>query len=314
MAILSIVMVMVVQFMSTTTMAQRKTKYNLQTQTESAEVMGEIKSVLQQANYVRVDSEDGKTYQVNKETSLDAEKRAGNVATVDLTTDYKSAINFDLVPDNYGNYIRKQTDDSGNPTDERKVILNLDTFKICTGKKADSAAYYPTSGDLDDSADVRSFRLLKQNGEYYYIKPEHIYVEYVAKDSSGKNILCNIIYRFVKNSDGGYSIYIKRSADDVDIGKYTKNRYATMKDEVDSMATDVADGRLSNHIQDFYLSADAEGNALVVDTVFAVKEYQYHVAETVNIRNSNVLCVRPQNTYKIQGTGGNTGNSIPDVE
>jgi hypothetical protein len=215
----------------------------------------------------------------------------------------------------------------------------MDNYKICTGKLAEEAAYYPTADDLDTTTggvntDVRSYQLLNQNGTYYYVKPRYIYVEYNSKDASGNNILSNIIYYFVPNPDSGYSIYVKRSEDGVDIGKYTANRYATLRTAVSNMVKlkavkedesnpesnkilkldsdwfsepEAATGRLTKHIQDFYLSANAEGNSFMINSVLAVSGYKYRTVETVKMRNSNVLSVRPQNQYKISETGGKTG-------
>jgi hypothetical protein len=70
---------------------------------------------------------------------------------------------------------------------------------------------------------------------------------------------------------------------------------------------EAATGRLTKHIQDFYLSANAEGNSFMINSVMAVSEYKYRTEETIKLRNSNVLSVRPQNQYKISETGGKTG-------
>ena len=60
-------------------------------------------------------------------------------------------------------------------------------------------------------------------------------------------------------------------------------------------------GRLTENLQDFYLSADAEGNAILLDAIFrsdsaSVDEgYIYHSTPTVRIRNSEILSPRSSN-------------------
>lgn len=287
MAILSIMMLMVVQFMSSTVMVNKKTKSNLKAQTEAKEVMSSISDNLMQANYVKVVPRSNTVYVMNKTT--------GSSRTEELSTG-SSTITFPvdmcLVPDNYGNYVRNVATDP----DERKVIIDMDTYELLAEKVSDGA--YPLSGDLEVDVHARSFRILKQSGEYLYVEPAYIYAEYIRTNSSGNDVLCNLIYRFDYDTTSNKlkSIYLYRSSEETDIGSQTAGRYNSAKVAVNGLTG--SDGLLTKNASDFYLSADAEGNALFVDALFKIKGYQYNSSDTINFRNSNVLTVRPQNAYK----------------
>ena len=285
MAILSIMMLMVIQFMSSTVMVNKKTKSNLKAQTEAKEVMSSISDNLMQANFVKVVPKSNDVYVMDKTT--------GSSRTKELPTG-SSSVTFPtdmcLVPDDYGNYVRNTTT---NP-DERKVIIDMDTYELLDAKESNGA--YPLSGDLEVAVHARSFRILKQGGDYLYVKPAYIYAEYVRTNSSGNDVLCNLIYRFAYDGDKLTGIYLYRSSEETDIGSQTPGRYNSAKIAVDSLTG--SDGLLTKNASDFYLSADAEGNAFFVDALFKIKGYQYNSSDTINFRNSNVLTVRPQNAYK----------------
>lgn len=305
MALLSIVMLMAVQFMSSTAGANKKTQKNLKIQTEAGDVMNNISDSLTVASYIKVVPETT-PYELQKTSGTRKEESAPvtvTPSTASLTSDKGAVLSFNLVSDNYGNRVRLST------ADERKVIVNMDTFRLVGEKKN---TYYPLSGDLETDPDVRSFRMLKQNvggtDKYIYVKPQYIYAEYYVKQDTGgsvKNLLCNVIYRFVYTSDGG-SIYMYRSSEDTDLGIDTKDRYNTAKANVDALTDET--GRLTEHLSDYYLSADAEGNALLVDALFEYDGYLFNSADTIKFRNSEVLTVRPQNSYKELITGGSGGS------
>lgn len=302
-ALLSIIMVMVVQFMSSTAGAQKKTKENIKVQTEAKEVMINIMDGLVTASYVQVRSKNGAVYTMDKTTGSRKEAlspAAGSVSVVPTS-------NMTIVPDNFGNY-NKMVDTDGNYIGgERKVIVDMDTFQLPGEKVADGN--YPLESDLHKSAiaDARSFRILKQevagNDTYLYIEPQYIYAEYNVMDASGKPTQVeSVIYRFVDNANGSISIYLNRKIWD----RNTASRwYSLLGSTPDSGDT----GLLTKNLSDFYLSADAEGNALMIDALFDIKGYKYNAAETVKFRNSSVLTVRPQNLYKKATTGG--GGATP---
>lgn len=65
MTILSVVMILVTQFMSTSTGALGKTKKNLSIQTEALEIGEQISDVIMQASYIRVEDNNGNYYVVD---------------------------------------------------------------------------------------------------------------------------------------------------------------------------------------------------------------------------------------------------------
>ena len=137
------------------------------------------------------------------------------------------------------------------------------------------------------------------------MEPEYIYAEYNILDASGKPTQVeSVIYRFVDNAKGGISIYLGRKTWD----RNTASRWLSTLNAID-ISKDT--GLLTKNLSDFYLSADAEGNALMIDALFDIKGYKYNAAETVKFRNSSVLTVRPQNLYKKAGTGGGSGGVSP---
>lgn len=293
MALLSIVMLMVVQFMSTTTMANRKTRSNLEVQSEASMVMANLEDTLQTACYVSVLPLNTKAFDLEKESSLSKTDRYNTInSSVDLTTDKGPNIPFHLVPDYYGEYCKPAS-----VTDERQAIVNMDTFKLA-GKTI--GTYYPLSGDIEGTGDKRSFRVLKKGSTNYYIVPSDIYVEYYTTQPSGDKYLNYAIYRLKYNaSDDTYSIYMYRSPEDEDQSGRL-NRLITAQ-AMCTMADD--DGLLTKNLQDFYISADADGNALMFNFISQIGKYKYNVTQTVKFRNSNVLTVSPQKLFKEDGTG-----------
>lgn len=293
MALLSIVMLMVVQFMSTTTMANKKTRNNLEVQSEASMVMSNLEDTLMTASYVSILPFDTHAYELENESSLDVDKRKDTQSAVALTTDLGASVTYHLVPDYYGNYCR-----SSAITDDRQAIVNMDTFKLAGKTKG---TYYPLTGDIE-SGDKRSFRVLQQGGTNYYIVPRAIYVEYYTTQPGGDKYLNYAIYCLKKNSDDTYSLYMYRSPENVDQSGVL-NRLI----KAQSKCTMVDDeGLLTKHLQDFYVSADVDGNALMFNYVSQISKYQYNVVQTMKFRNSNVLTVSPQKLFKEDGTGAAT--------
>lgn len=334
MALLSIIMVMVVQFMSSTAGANKKTQYNLKVQNTANEVMSSITESLMRASFIKVVPVDTNYYAVSKSTT-DSDP-AGAVSTANRKESIDTAMTgvpvelpagCQLVPDDYGNYVNP------NKKVERKVIVNLEDYSLPGEKKK---TFYPLTNDLEantiDGVTIapRSFRILKQeiggNDTYLYVKPEYIYVEYKQD-----NELYSVIYHFVYKSSKLTNIYMHRSSETLpetsetpdpsgtpdpsetpdpsgtSTPSETPNRYATAKSAVDSLSGQ--EGMLTEFAKDFYLSADVEGNALLIDALFDVNGYLYNAAETTKFRNSQVLTVRPQNLYKMLQTSEEDSSS-----
>lgn len=286
MALLSIIMLIVVQFMSTTTAANKRAKYNLKAQTSAGELMGNIKDVIAQSNYVRVIPAEPTVY----------EKSGGTRLEEMGTSTYKTTANneefdFDLVPDNYGNYVRNT---SADPV-ERKVIIDTKTFQLVGEKKG---TYYPLMNDLEPAGqDIRSFRCMKKedagNDVFLYTKPAYIYAEYNVRETPGSldSTLYYVMYRFDYSSGDKCKVYMVRGTKD----RNDAERTSLARAEVDALTGE--DGLLTDNLTDFYLSCDAEGGAFMLDALLDVEGYKYNSSVTVAIRNTEVLTARPMNSF-----------------
>ena len=327
MTILSIVMVMVVQFMSTTSGAYQKNKKNLNLQTDSMQIMEQISDTLMQANYIRIQTKDKGMYTITRTYESSRPKREIAVSTVYPTN------TEDFVPDNYGNYAI----DSSYDNSVRKAIVDFDNFQILDES---SGSRYPLSTDGDYSTsngDVVSFRKMKKDDKYQYVKPDNIYVEYPTTEVvSGVTVekTEHVMYHItdvVDDNDDTCAIYMIRYK----TNSSTKDQnFAYAKSLMYSYLTSAANhgkgsadastftngtesdvvrkalreqqtraGLVTDHVSDFYISADSEGNAILFDVLFKNGGYEYNCVDTVICRNSNVLTVRPQKLFKKKGTG-----------
>ncbi len=282
-AILSIIMVMISGFLSSTLIAQRKTKKSMQMQTEAQKIYYQLSEMLMQATYVRVqiDSRDRNVY------VYDAESRSC------VSDGTKSLNSINLVPDNYANY------QLGGRTQERKVRVDYDTGELY----ADKTNLYPAAGneiDIDDTS-VISFRALtKETAKgvyqaYYYIIPEYIYIEY----SSGKDKKSYAIYQYDKDNR---TLSMYRPDSDL-AANQVPSATVNFKEARDAIAGD--SGVVSQYVENFYLTADPDGNAISFSMKLADKNYEgygYQLNDTVKIRNSYVLSVKPQLLFPVEKT------------
>lgn len=311
-AILSIIMVMISGFLSSTLIAQKRTKKNMQMQTEAQRIYAQLSEVIMQATYVRVQTEDNKVYEYNT-----SEKKFEQNASASLLSNM-------LVPDNYANY---QLDDG---TNARKVIINYKTGEIYNEKDKK----YPDAGKEIDSTDtsVISFRSLTKKDdelsksasgkitnsvykEHYYVVPKYIYVEYSC--ASDKKAFVIFRYGIPEGEDeksSEYSklkhrLYMYRSGELDKSSVPSKGEslsessgagihFSTAKNFIDEMAKNKnEEGLVSKYIENFYLTANPDENAMTFYLLVEderLKGYNYTLNETVNIRNSNVLTVKPQ--------------------
>lgn len=325
MTIFSIIMVMVVTFMSTTTAAYRKTQKNVGIQTEALQISEQISDVLMQAKYIRVTTQDGFGYILEADSKIKGPngRKFEQISGGSAATEYPSptdgasaevymerlkrldaAFNIynagfasdSFVPDNYPNYVlQKSTPASSTPSSERKIILDYSKFRMVNEK----GVAYPISGDAETD-DVLSFRLLQPIDDWknVYIKPKYIYVEYYGKEGGTQREYHTIYYVSPDNPDpsGDTDAYQH------DIYMYREEASGTRgfneaKAEVDSLVGNNK-GRLTKHIDDFYLSADVDGNTILTNYMFSDAGYSYNENNAVRLRNSNVLTVKPQKLFK----------------
>ena len=304
MAILSIVTFMVVQFMGSTLVAYRKNNRNLDVQTEAMRITNQMSDILMKASYIRVQG-------------------SGTDASTGAT------VTYDLVPDNYANYVKPATE-----TTDRQVIYNASTFEIIDKNKNT----YPFSGDLDipdDNKNLKSYRCLKDisgtNVVYNYIVPQYIYVEYSDKEttviSSGgvTSETSNELLKYAVYKIDGEHIYYNQGnivtttpSNSDDINDTTNNRFIVAKNRLDAVIA-TGKGVLTDLIQvdggnlKFQLSAESDGNTLYTKIIFENNGYTYETDLPINFRNTNVLTVRPQELYRYvpsgSGSGGTTGST-----
>lgn len=276
MAILSIVMLMVVQFMSTTSGSYRKTKKNINVQTEALKTFEEMSDTLMQAQYIRINSKDGQLYEIVS----DSKKKTVESRSISNVTP-RAGLGSDpvFVTDNYPNYVRSAGD-----TAERQIIIDYSNYKLIT----EDGTQYPLTGDRE-SVNAYSFRMLKQGDKHYYIKPNYIYAEYASKAEDGSSITMHVMYYI-----NGKNIYMCRyQPGSSDQG------FATARNKVPKSGEK---GLLTNMLKDFYISADADGDSLLTNIMYENDGYLYNSVEPINFRNSNVLSVRPSELYKKSGT------------
>lgn len=282
-AILSIVMIMVTQFMSTTSGALSKTRKNLNLQTEAMELGEQLSDSLTQAVYLRVCTQDNVIYNLDNQLGSNNRKKR-NLSSV-------GTLAGDLVIDSYPNYLKTGIDN-------RKIILNDTNYTLVD----ESGAVYPQSGDEDMTA-VQSFRLLTSNnvaGNPLYVSPKYIYLRYQKKVNGVENE-AYVIYYF-KDSE----IYMDRgNLTDLEAGAgvLIADGYQAAVKSVNAKSAKGKgeNGLLTNNLTNCYFSADTEENTVVLDMLLTdnkYKKYTYNYAETVKLRNSNVLTVAPQKMYR----------------
>ena len=273
MAILSIIMIMVVQFMSTSSGALSKTKKNLNLQTEAMEIGEQFSDALVQATYIRVCTQDGKLYELDNDLENERKKRQ--------ETDKGFAGINQLVVDNFPNYLGS--------VDERRIILDDSSYKLVD----ESGAAY---------SDARSFRILTSGSpEQLYVKPKYIYIQY-QKKINGSESKAYVIYYFTSNK-----IYMDRGDLPV-LG--TNDGYDDAVTAVDTAAAGnngllTESISISGSLPDCYFTANTTKDTVALDILFKdtrYNQYTYNYVETIQLRNSNVLTVAPQKMYKYNGT------------
>ena len=407
-AILSIIMLLVVQFMSTTSGAYQKNKKNLNLQTDSMQIMNQITDTIMKAKYIRIQTKDKGMYTIEFEDKDTKNKR--KVYSVESYTKTNGTnvtvypVDYDFVPDNYGNYALACDYDESS----RKVIVDFDEYKLYKDEiVAGAPVQYPIGTGTPDedytTTPVRSFRALKPEitsyvksdsstgttvtvsspDKYLFVKPEYIYIEYPETDASGNEQVVHVCYYFTNVVDmedytcGIYMARVKTDKADTKNYKFTKMK-ELIKNSLSSAASSAAavtgttiyisehtkagvylddsgnavytnwfdgadwtiwgmggGGRLNqnttptlsatnkskvktymralkeeetdcgyvaSNVSDFYISADSDGNSILIDALFKDGKYEYHSAETVVCRNTDVLSVRPQKLLKFKSS------------
>lgn len=293
--ILAIIMMMISGFVTTTLHTQRKTKKDMQIQEEAQRIYSQFSDIIMQATYIRVKSKDTKGYVYDSGSG-----KVDTSSSTDLGTTH-------FVPDDYPNY------QLNNGLDSRKIIVDYNDFQLYN---EDDKVYPGAGSEIDNDTDViKSFRALtkKDSGlgntyqEYYYVQPEYIYIEY----SKGKSAATKAdkAYAILKYDDSAHKLYLYRyeNASSEEIPSSTNNFSAAVTQINAQVASKGSNyGFISDNVEEFYLSANPDDNSLSV--VMKIEDdkyegYRYSLKEIINIRNSNVLTVKPQLLRKRKGTG-----------
>lgn len=257
--LLSIIMLMVTQFMGTTSWALTKAKKNQNIQTEAMEIGSQFSDAFMQATYIRVQTQDGKIYELN--TNMGANDRKQRVLTEVGT------VGGDLVVDNYPNFLNHGTN--------HQIILNETNYTLV---KPDGDPY---------QANVFSFRKLTHNidpeDKSLYVEPKYIYMQYKKKDASTGYV----VYYF-----NDKKIYMNRpNLSSVATDGFTE-AVASLSTNASLLTENMSDCYFSADTEANTVFLDM----LFENEKF--KGYTYNYVETIVLRNSNVLTVPPQQMYK----------------
>jgi prepilin-type N-terminal cleavage/methylation domain-containing protein len=307
-AILSIIMVMVSAFMTSTLKASTKTKLDMRLQSEAQQIYYQMSDILMQATYIRVTTKDGAFYQYDS---------SGDEFTEVTTTGTQK----DFVPDNYCNY------QANTGTDSKKVIVDFNSFMLMSedgtktypdAKESGGSAIDIDSDDTLKNDPLQSFRVFSMaEGTPLYIVPEYIYIEYSTKgtesttETGGKVTGTSVKKGCVlfKYDGTEKKIYMFRSSDtdDVPTTMHFSTARKMLENNITSSTSDFSTNNIiADNVKNFYFSADSDANSIDIALDFEnnkSKGHRYHLKQTINFRNSNVLSVKPQLLLKKKGTG-----------
>lgn len=257
-AIVSIVMVMVTQFMSTTSATTGKTRKNLEIQTEAMEVGSQMSDALIQATYVRVQVSDDETSPVSK----------------------------DLVVDNYPNYL------SSTP---QKIILDEATSQLLNA--AGTAYQVSHDGTLKEVQSFRALTKGRTAGEPLYVKPKYIYMLYQRKIGGSPAEKAYVIFKFDGNKvfmdRGTYDSLGTTTADGFDQAVSSIDG----KIAVDNGKSVLLTQHVSSYLFSADTEANTLFLDMIFDNLRS-SSATFHYKETIMLRNSNVLTVQPQKMFK----------------
>ncbi len=279
-AVMSIIMVMVVQMMGNSSVILRKTNKKLELQTEALEFREQFSDIIMQATYIRAESGDNSMYRLD--TNIDA----SNHNNRKRTALFMGVCEDSLVSDNYPNYT--VAGDNG-----YDIYMNDDDYTLYC---IDSSGTKHESGST-----IQSFRKLLDGanaGEPRYIKPTYVYVRYQRNNAAKTERYA--IFRFV--ADGGkYKVYVaKGTINNIDTA--ANDGFSAAKTAVDAKATAAGDdGLMSDKVKDVYFSADSLGNTVFIDMQFENATYirqTYEYRDTISLRNSYALTVPPSKMFK----------------
>lgn len=296
-AVLSIIMVMVVQFMGTASVTLRKTRKKIDLQSEAMEFREKFSDIMMQATYVRVQTRDKNYYELKTDLT-----NSGRTQRRERTLTAKGTIAGTLVSDGYPNLCKKEPRNLN-------IYMNDNDFTLFGRVDGStSTTQYPSSTD----SSIQSFRILTDgatSGEPYYVIPEYIYVRYQPTYNTSRYLTNENYSIFHITSDN--KVYVAMGTiDNADTA--TNDGFSDAKDEVDALSG--YDGLMVDLMNDLYLSADTANNAIFVDMQFYDSEqpkarrgtgddptqyatYYYDYKDSVLLRNSYALTEAPSKMF-----------------
>lgn len=336
-AILAIIMVMIGSFVTTTLTTNRKTKKELQVQDESQRIFYQVADILMQATYIRVSVKDGgEVYEYDSTDNKFKEISTVDIATgaVDLVPDnyanYEAGLGYD------SQKVIVDFDEYDILNEAGKIYPAACGDLLTAVKKLDSSktSLVDDSDATSTSLLLKSFRTLtrqyfkitsgtlQEYSKSYYVVPQYIYVEYsrsntkfsttpksitdgtttvtvdvVDKDSTSNDTGC-VMFKYEPTER---KIYMYRAPAEKQVPEDIN--YEEAKSAIDAAGYD---SYISANIAEFYLSADPDANSINLGMMVEDEKYvgfRYNMNETINIRNNNVLTVKPQLLRKKKGTG-----------
>lgn len=290
-AIMSIFMIVVVQFMGTTSGALNKTRKKLDLQTKAMEFREQFSDIMMQATYVRVQVDDTSAYKLD--TSLGGNNRRQRVQTSSTVTLKKY-----LASDSYPQYIKAEPRDMDIYMDSSNYTL-FGSYEDPTTHKH---TQYPST--VDDT--IQSFRALGEDAtlaEPNYVIPKYIFVRYQpGTDGSGKKIEKYAIFYYKSDASGDGKVYMAKGTF-TETDKMTTDGMGQAIYAVESNAS--ADSALlADNVKDFYFSANADTNTVLVDLELENKKYTvqtYDYRDSIVLRNTYSLTVPPNRMFKKVG-------------
>lgn len=274
-AVMSIILVMVVQMMGSSSVALRKTKKKLELQTEAMEFREQFSDIVMQATYIRVLTKDKKLYTFDTELS-DKNRRKRDVAD-------DGTINGTLVTDSYPDYT--------NPANRKlDIYMNQNDYTLF-GR--DKAGDYPSTIGPE-----QSFRILTDgttSGKPHYIIPAYIYVRYQPTLDADRAVVAEeyAIYKFTDDK----KVYVAKGTI-TNAKTLVGDGFATAKTSVDGASG--YNGLMSDKVNDVYFSADVDANTVYIDIQFENAKYinqTYEYRDSIVLRNTYTLTVPPNKMY-----------------
>jgi prepilin-type N-terminal cleavage/methylation domain-containing protein len=301
--IMSIVMLMVIQFMGTTSGALNKTRKKLDLQTKAMEFREQFSDIMMQATYVRVESADKCTYTVDtalndkNRKKRDVYKHSGTIQKYLVSDGYPNLLkaqprNLDIYYDQSDyTLFGVDNDAAGKPQYPTTINTEIQSFRVLENKITCSNCGQVNDWDNNKCSNC-DMTLGHDIGKTDYVIPKYIYVRY--QPDVVNNVEKYAIFLFKDNK-----VYMAKG-EIANFDTYTSDGMSAAVSAVNSKAS-ADEAVLADNVKDFYFSADTGTNSVNVNlqlenTKYTVQTYDY--SDTIKLRNTYALTVAPNKMYK----------------